>query len=337
MILVTGGTGLVGSHLLCRLVKNNLKIRALYRSDAKIEVAKSVFSLYADMPEHAFETIEWFKADINTLPQLHEAFKGVTHVYHCAAMVSFDENSYKTMRKVNIEGTANIVNLSIAHRIKKLCYVSSIATLGESHGDNYITEATHWNADVTNNSYAITKYGAEMEVWRGTQEGLPMVMVNPGVILGAGFWNDGTGRLFPLVENGFKYFTQGIVGFVAVEDVVEAMVQLMNHSITNKRYILVSENWSYKKLLTQIAETLNVAPPRRAIKPWILKLAWRLNWLMCNLTRKPGTLTKHTVRSLLSINRYSNEAIKKELNFEFTPIAECLETIGKHFKARPTT
>ncbi|MEM9687820.1 MAG: SDR family oxidoreductase, partial [Bacteroidota bacterium] len=240
MILVTGGTGLVGSHLLCRLVRNNLKIRALYRSDAKIAAVKSVFSLYADMPEHAFDSIEWFKADINTLPQLQEAFKGITHVYHCAAMVSFDENNYKTMRKVNIEGTANIVNLSIAHRIKKLCYVSSIATLGESHGDTYITEATHWNADVVNNSYAITKYGAEMEVWRGAQEGLPMVMVSPGVILGAGFWNDGSGRLFPLVEKGFKYLSEVIVCFVGVEYLAEAMFLLMNHIVTAKRYLLVS-------------------------------------------------------------------------------------------------
>ncbi|MEM9685855.1 MAG: NAD-dependent epimerase, partial [Bacteroidota bacterium] len=123
---------------------------------------------------------------------------------------------------------------------------------------------------------------------------------------------------------------------VGVEDVAEAMVQLMNHSVTDKRYLLVSENWSYKKLLTHIAETLNVAPPRRAINPWILKLAWRLNWLISTLTRKPRTLTKYTVRSLLSTNRYSSEAIKKELNFEFTPLSECIETISGHFKARST-
>ena len=229
MVLVTGGTGLVGSHLLLKLAKQNQSVRAIYRKGANLERVKTVFSYYSKNSKSLYENIEWAEADLNDLPKLTLAFKDITHVYHCAAYISFDPSNYKILRATNIKGTANIVNLSIANKIEKLCYVSSVATLG--YDADLITEETKWGGNQNQSVYAISKYGAEMEVWRASQEGVAAVIVNPGVILGPGFWNSGSGLLFKLVRKKQGYFTNGRTGYVAVNDVTKAMIDLMDSDI----------------------------------------------------------------------------------------------------------
>ncbi|NCP89793.1 MAG: NAD-dependent epimerase/dehydratase family protein, partial [Flavobacteriales bacterium] len=207
MILVTGGTGLVGSHLLYKLASEGEKVRAIYRNERKLSNIKNVFSCYTADYMPLYDSIEWLQADILDIPSLTRAFNNIAYVYHCAAFVSFEPDKYHLLRKTNIEGTANMVNLCIAHHVKKLCYVSSIATLGNPENLKEITEETEWNAEANNTIYAITKYGAEIEVWRGSQEGLSVVIVNPGVILGAGIWRYGSGNLFTKAYKGLKYYT----------------------------------------------------------------------------------------------------------------------------------
>jgi len=223
MILVTGGTGLLGTHLLYKLVTQGKVVRAIYRDASKFEKVKKVFSYYSENPKDIFEKIDWIQADINDVPALEVAFQKVTHVYHCAADLSFNPKNYKQSKEVNVIGTANIVNLCLSNEVVKLCHVSSIATLGEEL-QKQITEETRWNPENNRqNIYAITKYDAELEVWRGTQEGLDVVVVQPGVIIGPGFWNSGTGEIFTKVSNGFNYYTSGTVGVVDVNDVVKSM------------------------------------------------------------------------------------------------------------------
>ena len=254
MILVTGGTGLLGAHLLYKLVVQGKEVKALYRDSSSFNNVRKVFSYYSTSSEELFEKVTWVKGDITDVPALEIAFKNVTKVYHCAANLSFDKGNYKTSRKINVEGTANIVNLCLSNKVVKLCHVSSVATLGEDH-NKPITEETKWNAeDNSNNIYAITKYDAELEVWRGVQEGLTVVIVNPGVILGPGFWSSGTGEIFNKVANGFNYYTSGTVGLVDVHDVAKSMMLLMNSTITNEQFVLVSENVTYKELIKNIIQ-----------------------------------------------------------------------------------
>ena len=328
MILVTGGTGLVGAHLLYKLVSNNETVRAIYRTERKLNHVKQVFSCYTEHYEPLFKSIEWVQADLLDIPLLSEAFKGVTHVYHCAAFVSFEPDKYQLLRRTNIEGTANIVNLSIENHIEKLCYVSSIATLGDTTNNEPITENTHWNPEADNSVYAITKYGAEMEVWRATQEGLDVVIVNPGVILGAGIWRYGTGSLFKKAHKGINYYTAGTVGLVDVKDVVSVMIALLKSDIKNERFILVAENWTYKQFLQTMAKAVNSKAPKKEAKLWMLKLAWRLDWLKHKITGKRRRLTKQLAASLLTETNYSNAKIKTALDFEFTPIKESIATVG---------
>lgn len=321
MILVTGGTGLVGSHLLYKLVENGKKVKAIYRNKEKIKAVKRVFSYYSSNYEALFSEIEWVEATLNDVPSLEIAFKNVTHVYHCAAFISFDTKYYHTLRRVNIEGTANIVNLCISYNVKKLCYVSSVATIGTEENNKLITEETHWNPEAEQNVYAITKYGAEMEIWRGTQEGLDAVIVNPGVIIGPGFWRGGgSGSLIKMVYRGMSRYTNGVVGYVGVMDVVKPMMQLMESDITNERYILVSENLSYQDFFTKTATYLNVQPPKKLASKFLLNIAWRLDWLRSHALNKRRRLFKHITKTITTKALYNNKKITETLNYNFKPI-----------------
>ncbi|MDO6595494.1 NAD-dependent epimerase/dehydratase family protein [Oceanihabitans sp. 2_MG-2023] len=331
MILVTGGTGLVGSHLLYELVKNNQNVRAIYRNEEKLESVKKVFSYFTEDSTSAFNKIDWIEADILNIPALTEAFKGITHVYHCAALISFDLKDYYDLRKTNIEGTANIVNLSIANTIKKLCYISSIATLGNKEDNSLIDEDTFWNPETDNSVYGITKYGAEMEVWRGTQEGLDAVIVNPGIILGAGFWNSGSGLLFKKVQNTIPYSATGTSGYVDVKDVVQCMLQLMKSDIRNQRFIVVSENLSFKDFIEIAAKYLQVKAPKKQVTPFLLQIGWRADWLKSFLTGKPRSLTKQTAATALTLANYNNQKIIEALDYAFIPIEKSIKKVSEQF------
>ncbi|TVZ56315.1 nucleoside-diphosphate-sugar epimerase [Lutibacter sp. Hel_I_33_5] len=331
MILVTGGTGLVGSHLLYHLCLENDIIRAIYRTESKKNHVKKIFSYYTDNVEKYFSKIEWIQADITDVPVMIPVFIGVKKVYHCAALVSFNPNDYREMRKVNIHGTAIIVNLSIDAKIEKLCFVSSIAAVGDAIKNQVITEENEWNDQTHHSGYAITKFGAEMEVWRASQEGIKVVIVNPGVILGSGFWNEGTGKLFTQINNGFKYYTEGITGFVGVKDVVKSMILLLNSDINNERFILVAENKSFKEVFDGIATGFGKNLPKVKIKPWQTSIFWRLSWVVSKLTGKAPFLTKDSAKSAHSIARYSSEKISKQLNFEFEKIDTVIQATTQDF------
>jgi len=324
MILVTGGTGLVGAHLLYHLTLNDDKIRATYRTEKKFENVKEVFASYTDKVQEHFSKIEWIQADITDIPSMVPAFFNVKKVYHCAALISFNPKDYIEMRKVNIHGTAIIVNLSIDAKIDTLFFVSSIATLGNSYNIEEITEENEWNEQANNTDYAITKFGAEMEVWRASQEGINVLIVNPGVILGSGFWTFGSGKLFTQIYKGFKYYTEGITGFVGVKDVVKLMVLLMESSIKNDRFILVSENKSFKEVLCSIADGFNKKQPTKKVKPWQMAIFWRVSWIVSKITGKEPLLTKAAAKTAHNTSKYSSEKIKKALKCEFKKIDEVI-------------
>lgn len=334
MILVTGGTGLVGAHLLLNVTENEAAVRAIYRNNKGIEKTKSLFHLY--QKEHLFPKIEWIQADIIDVPSLEIAFQNVEYVYHCAGLISYDPNDENQLRKVNIEGTANIVNFCIDYNIKKLCHVSSIAALGDlaSH-ETQVTEETEWNPEAPHSDYAISKHGAEMEIWRGQQEGLKVVIVNPGVIFGAGFWNQGSGKFFSGIKKGFPFYTKGSTAYIGVTDVVKIMIQLMKSDISGERFILISENLKFKDVIFNIAEKLKAQKPKIEAKPWMLSIAWRLDWLVSTIFRTKRKLSKYSASSLTSSEIISNQKIKNPeisgLNIVFQSIDSVIqEVISKH-------
>ena len=331
MILVTGGTGLVGSHLLVRLVQENEPIKATYRTLESIEKTKKVFSYYTNTTKDLFTNIELIQADITDVPSMTPAFKDVKKVYHCAAVISFDPADYRTMRKVNIHGTAIIANLAIDAKVEKLCFVSSIATIGDDSKKELANEENDWGGNEKNNGYAITKYGAETEVWRASQEGVDVVIVNPGVILGSGFWTSGSGKMFSEIDKGFSYYSEGVTGFVGVKDVVRCMVQLMQSNCKNQRFILVSENKSFKEVLFSIAEALGKKKPKRCVQPWQASLLWRWEWLVSKITSRKIRMSKYTAKTLFRKTYYSSEKCKIQLEVTFKSAEEVIKQVSKEY------
>ena len=326
MILVTGATGLVGSHLLVQLLQENEEVKALFRSEKQIEKVKNIFAFHHQTA--LFEKINWVKGDITDIPSLEIAFENISHVYHCAALISFDPSDEDELRKINIEGTANVVNCCIDFGIKKLCHVSSIAALGNpKEHETTITEETEWNPEELHSDYAITKYGAEMEVFRGHQEGLEVVIVNPGVIFGYGFPKKGSDVIIQSVKKGLSFYTKGNIGIVSVEDVVKSMTQLMKSNNNGERYSIVGENISTKALLDFISEELNLKKPSIEATKWMTSIAWRMDWLISKIVNRKRRLTRSTATSSHSTTTFDTSKIEKELNFTFQKKESYLKTI----------
>lgn len=324
MILVTGGTGLVGAHLLLRLAENGAKMRAIYRDEKGIQKTKSLFEHY--QKSTLFNTVEWIKGDILDITALEVAFIDITQVYHCAAYISFDSKDENILRKINIEGTANIVNFCLAKGVEKLCHVSSIAALGDlAAHETSITEETEWNPEKHHSDYAISKYGAEMEVWRGQQEGLQVIIVNPGIIIGPGFENQSSGQLIKKVADGLLFYTYGKTAFIVVDDVVRIMIELMESSICNERFILIGQNIVFRDLFNTIADTLKVKRPSIEAKPFLIGLTWRLYWVLSLFSTKPKQISKDSLQSLLNKKEFSNQKIKSALQTSFIDVKQYIK------------
>jgi nucleoside-diphosphate-sugar epimerase len=332
MILVTGGTGLLGSHLLYDLVRNNESVRAIIRNREKIKSVKKIFSYYTDNSEDLIQKIEWVEGDILDLYSLEKSFEDIRNVYHCAAIVSFNSKNKRELINANVQGTENVVNLCLRKNIEKLCHVSSIASLGSNLNGELIDENSKWISSKNRSAYSISKYKSEMEVWRGIQEGLNAVIVNPSVILGPGFWNSGSGSLFTKAAKGMKYYTNGITGFVDVRDVSEFMIQLLKSDIDAQRFILNAENLSYKDLFEKISDAMNIAKPRKEASRRLLKLAVFMDTIAGSLGIKKREITREIVKSGTSISKYSNEKIKMTIGKAFIPIDESIGSIAEKFK-----
>ncbi len=319
-VVVTGGTGLLGSHLIEALLQAGYSVKALYRT--------------AIPPLSFAQNVQWVKGDISDVLSLEDAFENADEVYHCAATVSFNPRKKLEMFKVNVEGTANVVNAALLTGVKKLLYVSSVAALGRIREGEMIHEGMNWTEETSNSTYGETKYLAEMEVWRGTAEGLPAVIVNPSIILGKGDWNKGSSAIFKSAYNEFKYFTEGVSGFVDVLDVVQAIIRLMQSGIINERFIVSGHNVPYKEIFTLAAKCFNKKPPSKKVSAAMASVVWRIEALKTKFASTDPLLTKETAATAQAKVFFSNQKLLTALpGFAFTPVDKTISRICSELKA----
>jgi dihydroflavonol-4-reductase len=332
-IFVTGGTGLVGSHLLFKLISGGEKVKAVYRKSSNPDITKKIFSYYSVKGDELFNSIEWIECDICEYEVLRKAMENTSRVYHCAASVSFETGLADSIIKNNVEGTANVVRSCIENKTDKLCHVSSIAAIGASDNEVAADENQVWNNSEPHSPYAISKYLSEAEVWRGIKGGLNAVIVNPSVILGPGNWNRGSSQYFSNISRGMLFYTNGVTGYVDVNDVADSMIRLMNSEINGERFIISSENLSFRDIFTIIAKSLGVRKPFIYVPKAISYPAISILQLISAMTGKRSPVTTETIKSAYSKVFFDNSKIIKATGMKFITIAESVATTSAKFKS----
>jgi dihydroflavonol-4-reductase len=320
MILVTGGAGLLGKELITQLIAQGKSVKAIYNK--------------TPLPNFNSNLIQQIQCNILDVVGLEEAMQNVEQVYHCAAIVSFNPKHKQQMFKVNIEGTANVVNAALDAGVKKMVFVSSVAALGRIREDKPIDETMNWTPETSNSAYGQSKYLAEMEVWRGVAEGLDAVMVNPVIILGNGNWEDGSTKIFKSVYEEFPWYTTGSTGFVDVKDVVKAMIALMESTITAQRFIISAENKTYQQVFNVIANAFEKKQPSKIVTPLIAALAWRVEAIKSWFTKKEPLLTKETTKTALAKVTFDNSKLLQHLpNFWYNKIEDTITRVCKELQS----
>jgi len=323
-VLLTGATGFLGAYVLERLLKKGYRVRALRRKDSPL-----------DMVADINDQVEWIEGDVTDVVSLEDAFQGITHVLHCAAMVSFHPRDALRMNQINTTGTGNIVNLSLEYGVKKLVHVSSIASLGRSKERTTLNEDSMWVQSPSNTRYAVSKYLSEQEVWRGHAEGLSVAIANPAVILGAGFWHAGTCKLFRQVDQGLRFWSIGRSGFVDVRDVADFLLLLLEQEINGERYVLSAQNYTFRELFSDIALALDRKPPSVKVTPMLAEVAWRVEWLKEKLLGAEPVVTKESARSSLNQFLYENDKSLQVPGFQYRNLADTIrETASAYLHAK---
>ncbi len=330
MIVVTGGSGLVGAHILLQLIGNSSSpVKAIYRNDESLQKAKTIFGYRGRAAD--FNKIEWVKADILDVFSLDDAFKNTSTIIHAAGLVSFDSKDKERLKKINIEGTANVANAALTAGAKKLVFISSVAALGESKGDEAIVETDNWEKTETTSTYSISKHYAENEIWRASAEGLSVAILNPSTIIGPGDWSHGSPALFRRIHEGLNYYTSGRNGFVAVEDVAALAIKLMDESVNNERFIANGANLSFQALFESIAKSIQSKPPQKAAKKWQGKVVLFFDQIRAQLSNRKAVLTKDTLEAAYSEKRFDSSKSEKLLKHTYKDITEAIQQTGSIF------
>lgn len=336
MIFVTGGTGLVGAHLLFELCSKGEKVRALKRPTSNLNQVLKTFAYYAENAQQLFDTIEWVDGDILDYFSLEKLLEGISEIYHCAAIVSFESKERQRMISNNVEGTGNLVDAAIENGVKKICHVSSIAALGKTQNGESVTEETNWVPSKKNSGYSESKFFSEAEIWRGIEEGLDAIIVNPSIIFGPANWETGSAKIFKTIWDGMKFYTKGVTGFVDVFDVVRPMIKLMDdenfESCKNQRYLLSSEDLSYQEVFTQIANVLEKPKPTIWATDFLMGFVWRAATFASWFTRKPSLITREAATGRNAVNTFDGSKVTREIGYKYLPVRESIKRTALFLK-----
>lgn len=319
-VLVTGASGLVGSHVVLHLLRTTAEVHVLIRSSQARE-ALLWFLRLTDSPR--IDSILWHTGDATCPIDLEEAMQPVSVVFHCAGMVSFSKADAEALEEANVVATRNIVNAALLKGIEKLCYVSSVAALGKNPEGGAINENCEYTPSKPVNPYKHSKYNAELEVWRGIAEGLPAVIVNPTVVLGFSTSAASSAALFNAVAKGLRVYPSGSTGYVSADNLAQCMLLLTAKPILHERFIISAQELDYKTLFGTIADAMHIRKPHIAVPNFILSCAARIAKII------PGRLfNPHTLHSAYSHSKYDNTKAVNALQFQFTNVQEELKRIS---------
>lgn len=323
MVLVTGATGLIGSYICKVLIDHGFSVRAIFRKS-------SDFKLLSGFKEK----IDWTEADILDILRLEKAMEGVEIVIHAAAMISFHKRDHKSMFKINVEGTANVINAASRAGVKQVIHISSVAALGRTKSSSVIDENNKWENSSYNTGYAVSKYLAELEVWRGQEEGLNVVIVNPSVVLGPGDWEKSSTRIFKYVWDEKRFYTKGSMNYVDVRDIAEVVRRLIGADILGQRFIVSAGHVSYKDIFAFIAKRFQRKAPNMAVNKPLLNLVLLFSRIGSLLTGGRPLISRELANMAGLSFYYDNTKLQNTLNFHFRSLEDTLDWTCQVLKAR---
>lgn len=320
MILIIGGTGLVGSHLILECYKENLKLRVTYRSKEKLNNLKYHLKKNHLMKSCYLKSIDWVNVNLNDIVSLGDAIRGVDFVYHCAAKVSLADYDKDELFKTNIEGTSNVVNMCLKYKVKKLLYLSSISSIGANNDVKIINESHSWDDNRDYTFYARSKNASELEVWRGSQEGLNVIIVNPGLILGDNVNNPSIRKILKIAHNNFFFYPTGKVAVIDINDVSRILILLLNSSVKNERFILVSENIDQRMLFDKFRLSIGKRKAFFPLSKFLLNFFLIGEIILQTLGIRKRFMSWALIQILCSKQIYDGSKVSRLLSFEYKEI-----------------
>lgn len=322
MILVTGSTGLLGSHVVIHLLQQGYQVKAMYRSERKKAYFLQLLAYSSiELHEACLSRLSWYKGDILKLDEVEQAIEGCDTVVHCAALVSFHKSDFGKLFKVNRIGTANMVNFSLDKNVKHFIHVSSTAAVGKDAEKEFVVEANKWNPDEKVSGYSLSKYSAEKEVWRAQEEGLGISIVNPSIMFAPGDWNESSMKIFRTLSEGLRFYTKGSNAFVDARDVAKIIELMIQKGPSGERYLATGTNIDFHSLFDMICHQMHVKSPKHLASPFLTELAWRISGFFSRLYGRRPTITKESARSSQQSVKYSSEKLLQAFpEFKFKPL-----------------
>ena len=312
-VLITGITGLLGSYI-AKYYSEKAEIFGLKRKSSDL-------GLLGDLAK----VIQWYEGDINDFQLMEEASAGKDLVIHAAGLVSFDSHMMDALLIANTHGTTNLVNAMLSHGGGKLVFISSVAALGKEEANLSIDEEHKWSNSEENTPYAISKHLAELEVWRGAQEGLQVMVFNPSVLLGKIADQRSSTEIYQYVIKGSKYYPLGNINYIDIRDAVKIMGALIEGGNWNERYIISKESVPYKDFFGELADVLGINAPDTPLSTWIASLAVKWATVYNIFAKQKIPLSRQTIKLAQMTTGFDNGKIMKHLNYRFASLRKTLE------------
>jgi nucleoside-diphosphate-sugar epimerase len=325
-ILVTGGTGMVGAHLLHKLSGKGYNIFTTYRDKQSILKAEKIFSFYTDKYKDISDSINWIECDLTDRNMLKKLFSEVDCVINCAAVISFSPGDEKSVISSNIDIASSVVDSCLESDVKRLIHLSSIASLGDTENGEEHTEENIWKSSKNKSAYSISKFESEMEVWRGIYQGLNAIILNPSIIIGPGDWDSGSPSIIKQIDKGLPFYTNAYNGYTSVYHVTDAIYSALKGTEEGKRYIVSSDNLSYKDLIYTICNTLKRKAPGKLIKRWLFKPITFIGEVFNRIGIR-NKFNKQLEKSIFNSYFYNGTLITKELDFRYSDLKKDITTI----------
>ncbi|HKP84774.1 MAG TPA: hopanoid-associated sugar epimerase [Blastocatellia bacterium] len=321
-ILVTGGTGFIGSHLVRRLLGHGAEVRCLVRPSSPLNNLK-------DLP------VEFAAGDLRDLDSLRRAAKGARVIYHCAADYRLWCADPREMYESNVGGSRNVMQAALDESVERVIYTSTVGCLGLNGEGRPADEDTPVAIDDMIGHYKRSKFLAEREVRSFVERGLPVVIVNPSTPVGEmDIKPTPTGKIIVDFLKGkmFGYVDTGM-NLIDVRDCAEGHLLAAERGRVGERYILGGFNMTLKEMFDALARVTNVTSPRTQVPHWVAETYARLeNFWSVNIARRAPEVPLESVRMSRHKMWFDSSKAVGELGLPQSPIEAALARAVEWFK-----